>query len=180
MRVQNTSQMGRVAVCALQHFERRRSDVAWVLDPMQHIAIPRSAMAPVSQLAHEYASQDTSPQEIWWALEDLWTRLSMCTALTIERDGGTQRLILPAFRHARNGALENLRHAVFDTETYTWRSAGLSGEFVSMVDYRGDDLVSTLTRSRRIESWPESEELVWQMKAFLLRLERSTAVGRWV
>jgi hypothetical protein len=102
----------------------------------------------------------------------------MCTALTVERDGDCHRLVLPAFRHAREGALADLRKAVFDTETYTWRNAGRRGEFVSLIDYRGDDLVCTLTGSRRIEAWSDGEELVWQVKSFLLRLERSTAVRR--
>jgi hypothetical protein len=179
MRTQNTSQIGRVAVHAPRRFDRRRFKAGWALDAMQHIAKQRSAMAPVSQPAHEYASQETGVQETRWALEDLWTRLSMCTALTIERDGDIHRLVLPAFRNAREGALAELRNAAFDRETYKWRNAGgLRGEFVSMIDYRGDDLVCTLTRSRSFEAWPDGEELVWQVKAFLLRLERSTAVGR--
>jgi hypothetical protein len=136
-------------------------------------------LIPVARQPQDNTRQEAGPQETWWALEDLWTRLSMCTALIVERDGDTHRLVLPAFRHARDGALAELRNAVFDTETYTWRSAGMRGEFVSLIDYRGDDLVCTLTRPPRIEAWPDGEELVWQVKSFLLRLERSTAVGRY-
>ena len=139
---------------------------------------PRPALTPVLAPTHVPVVQETGPQEVWWALEDLWTRLSMCTALTIERDGDIHRVVLPAFRHARDGVLADLRNAVFDTETYTWRYAGLRGEFVSLIDYRGDDLVCTLTRPRSIESWPDGEELIWQQKAFLLRLERSTVARR--
>ena len=102
----------------------------------------------------------------------------MCTALIVERDGDVHRLVLPAFRHACEGALAELHNAVFDTETYIWRNAGLHGEFVSMIDCRGDDLVCTLTRPHRIEGWPDGEELVWQVRSFLLRLERSTVAGR--
>jgi hypothetical protein len=138
----------------------------------------RVGLTPLTQQPQGNVPRETGPQETWWALEDLWTRLSMCTALTIERDGDCRRLILPAFRNAHQGALAELRHAVFDTETYTWRNAGQRGEFVSLIDYRGDDLVCTLTGSRRIEAWPDGEELVWQVKSFLLRLVRSTAVRR--
>lgn len=140
---------------------------------------PRPVLTLLLQPVQDHASQDTGPQETWWALEDFWTRLSMCTALTVERNGDHQRIVLPAFRHARAGAVADLRNAVFDTETYTWRAADMRGEFVSLIDYRGDDLVFTLTSAHRIEVWPDGEELVWQVKAFLLRLERSTAVGRW-
>jgi hypothetical protein len=149
----NTSQIGRIAAHALQRFDRQCLTV-------------------------EHPAQEAGPQETWWALEDLWTRLSMCTALIVVRDGDTHRLVLPAFRHARGGVLDALRNAVFDIETYTWRSEGLRGEFVSLINYRGDDLVCTLTGLRRTEAWPDGEELVWQVKSFLLRLERSTAVRR--
>jgi hypothetical protein len=62
MRPQNTSQIGRVAVNAFQHFDRRHFKAGWAFDPIQHIAKPRSAMAPVSQSACEYTSWRPAPR----------------------------------------------------------------------------------------------------------------------
>jgi hypothetical protein len=189
----HSTQIARVAVYALRRFDRRRFKVAFtawfepascsmavlVQTPADGGADIHVGWTPLTQQPQDNTRREAGPQETWWALEDLWTRLSMRTALTIERDGDTSRLVLPAFRYARGGALAELRNAVFDTGTYTWRSEGMRGEFVSLIDYRGDDLVCTLTRPRRIEAWPDGEELVWQVKSFLLRLERSVASRRY-
>ena len=146
--------------------------------PVDEGAYVRVGLTPLTHQPQDDTRQEAGPQETWWALEDLWTRLSMCTPLIVERGDDTHRLVLPAFRNARGGAMAELRNAVFDTETYTWRSEGKRGAFVSLIDYRGDDLVCTLTRPRGLETWPDGEELVWQVKSFLLRLERSAAAGR--
>jgi hypothetical protein len=193
MRTQNTPQFGRVAVSVIQQVDHQRFRVrrtAWfepgaqamrMLVPMPYGegADARVGFILPTQPPQDCAQPEVGPQETWWALEDLCTRLSLATALLVEGDGDMRCIVLPAFRHARAGALADLRIAVFDTETYIWRRAGRRGAFVSLIDYRGDDLVCTLTRARSIEVWPEGEELVWQVKSFLLRLERSAAVGRY-
>ena len=123
-------------------------------------------------------STDTGPQEIWWALEDLWSRVAMCCSVIVEAQGDTYQVVLVNFRHARSGDADELRHHVLDTETYTWRTEGEWGEFVRLIEQRGDDLVCTLTSLRRIEAWPDGLELIWQVKAFLLRLWRPVAGER--
>jgi len=37
------------------------------------------------------AGHQTGPQETWWALEDLWSRLAMCCPVSVERDGDILR-----------------------------------------------------------------------------------------
>ena len=120
----------------------------------------------------------TSPQETWWALEDLWSRLAMCCPVSVETDGDVHRVVLVGFRHAHHGDTAALRSHVFDTETYAWRASGERGGFVRLLEYRGDDLVCSLTGLRRIDAWPDGSELVWQVKGFLLRLGRPMAGAR--
>ena len=124
------------------------------------------------------AIHQPGPQETWWALEDRWSRLAMCCPVSVERDGDIHRVVLAGFRHAHHGDTAALRSHVFDTETYAWRTAGQRGAFVRLLEYRGDDLVCTLTGLRRIDGWPDGAELVWQVKGFLLRLGRPMAGAR--
>jgi hypothetical protein len=140
-----------------------RSDARGRLEPLTSQA-PRS----------DGVSQQTGAQEVWWALEDLWARLATCCPVSVDGDGEVHQLVLVGFRHAREGDVAALRQHVFDTETYTWRAAGQRGEFVRLLEYRGDDLVCTLTSLRRVGGWPDGPELVWQVRGFLLRLQRST------
>ena len=51
--------------------------------------------------------------------------------------------------------------------TYTWRTAGQTNQFVKLVDFRGHDIVCTLATLRLIETWPEGADLVWQVVAAL-------------
>jgi hypothetical protein len=139
-----------------------RSDARGRLEPLT-LQAPRS----------DGVSQQTGAQEVWWALEDLWARLATCCPVSVDGDGEVHQLVLVGFRHAREGDVAALRQHVFDTETYTWRAAGQRGEFVRLLEYRGDDLVCTLTTLRRIDAWPDGKELIWQVKGLLLRLQRS-------
>lgn len=115
---------------------------------------------------------DVSCEEVWWALEDLWLRLAACCAVSVEVQGDVYQLVLGGFRYANSGAVGALRPRVFDVETYTWRWASQRGEFVRLLEYRNDDLVCTLTPFRRIGAWAEGADLVCQVRALLVRLQR--------
>jgi hypothetical protein len=87
---------------------------------------------------------------------------------------GTE-LVVPNFRHAFDGPVGELRGAVMDVETYRWRMDGRSGAFVRLIEYRGDALVYSLSPYRVIERWPESADLGWQVRGFLLGLAKRGA-----
>ena len=134
------------------------------------------AFAPPS----DAVSIENGPQDCWWALEDLWSRLAMHCKITVEREADVHILVLYAFKQdwARQGPVGALRMTVMDPDTYAWHAAGVTGNFVQWLDYRGDDLLCRLTSLSRIESWPDGTELVWQVKAFLLRVQRIVVPGR--
>ena len=116
---------------------------------------------------------ECGPLAIWWALEDLGLRLAMHCRVTVEREGDTHTLVFAGLRHALDGPLLALRTEVMDTaNTYTWRTAGQTNQFVKLVDFRGHDIVCTLATLRLIETWPEGADLVWQVRGFMLRLKR--------
>jgi hypothetical protein len=142
--------------------------------PIDERADRRPALMPLTAGAPAPNSDpaEIGPQDTWWALEDLWSRLAMHCNVTVEHEGGAPRIVIAEFRHAMQGPVGALRRHVMDTDTYCWHAAGETNEFVKLIDYRGNDLVCTLASARHVQAWPDGDDLVWQMKGFLLRLER--------
>ena len=123
-------------------------------------------------------SIETGPLDAWWALEDLWSRLAMHGRISVESQGDSHEVVIHDFRHAWDGPVGAARREVMDLDTYRWHAAGTSNEFVKFIDYRRDDLVCTLASMRLIETWPEGGDLIWQVKGFLLRLQRQSSLTR--
>jgi hypothetical protein len=132
--------------------------------------VPVRAEAPPA----DAVSIETGPIETWWALEDLWSRLAMSGQISVAGQEGAQAVVIHDFRFAYTGPVGALRNEVMDLDTYRWQAKGTCGEFVKLIDYRGDDLVCTLATMRLIETWPDGEDLIWQVKGFLLRLHRQS------
>lgn len=128
------------------------------------------------------APADTTAQAVWWGLEDLWLRLAVHRPLWVEREGENEgevcRIVVADFRHATVGGVGDLRAPVFDDNTYHWHAHGDGGAWVRLIDYRGDDLVFTLNRLAVIAAWPDGADLVWQVGAFLLRLQQVAGAAR--
>lgn len=124
-------------------------------------------------------SIETGPMDTWCALEDLWSRLAMHGRVSVDSHGNANEIVIHDFRQAWDGPVGALRHEVMDVDTYRWHAAGKRNEFVKVINYRGDDLVCTLATLRLIETWPDGEDLVWQVKGFLLRLQRQSEAVRW-
>ena len=123
-------------------------------------------------------SIETGPLDAWWALEDLWSRLAMHGRISVDSQGDSHEVVIHDFRHAWDGPVGAARREVMDLDTYRWHAAGTSNEFAKCIDYRGDDLVCTLASMRLIETWPEGGDLIWQVKGFLLRLQRQSSLTR--
>ena len=130
--------------------------------------MPLKAEAPPP----DAAPIETGPLDTWWALEDLWSRLATHCPVTVERDGDVHQIVIGGFKDLWEGPVGALRAPVMDCATYPWHAADRADDFVRLIAYRGSDLVCTMTSLRCIERWPEGADLVWQVKGFLLRLER--------
>jgi len=137
----------------------------WALvAPLQPVAAPADAV-----------SIDAGPQDTWWALEDLWSRLAMHCPV---------RVVIEGFKRAGEGPVAALRSVVMGRGHIPLACGGALRRFRAVdrdvmgvafaLEYRGDDLVCTLASLRLIESWPDASDLVWQVKGLLLRLGRST------
>ena len=97
--------------------------------------------------------------------------------VSVDNRGDAHELVIHDFRHAWDGPVGALRREVMELDTYRWHAAGTCTEFVKVIDYRGDDLVCTLATMRLIETWPDGADLIWQVKGFLLRLQRQTEMA---
>jgi hypothetical protein len=111
-----------------------------------------------------------APIDTWWAIEDLWTRLASFMPMRVDNERDVFRVVLPRFRGT--GDALGLRMAVLDLDTYRWATPDGAGSFVRFIDYDANDLVLQMPSIRQIERWPDSDDLVWQVKGFLLRLKR--------
>jgi hypothetical protein len=116
------------------------------------------------------APNRSSPIGTWWAIEDLWTRWASFMPMRVDNERDVFRVVLPRFRGT--GDALGLRMAVLDLDTYRWATPDGAGSFVRFIDYDANDLVLQMPSIRQIERWPDSDDLVWQVKGFLLRLKR--------
>lgn len=122
-------------------------------------------------------SIETGPQDTWWAVEDLLSRLAMHCAISVGRHDGLQ-VVLHGLRRMTEGAVGALRRAALDPDTYQCRRHGRWVAFVRTIDFQGDDLVLDFAPTKVIERWEEGTDLPWQMRSFLVRLERKARVPR--
>jgi hypothetical protein len=137
---------------------------------------PVQAKAPLA----DAVSIETGPQDCWWQLEDLWLRLAMHCRMTVEREGDVHTLVIRGFMQdwARTGPVGALRMTVLDPTTYGWSATGTKGAFLQWIDKRDDDLICRFVSLGHIESWPDGQELVWQIEGFLMRPHRMPIPGR--
>jgi hypothetical protein len=120
------------------------------------------------------AACESSPQEVWWRLEDLWLRLAALGLLCIERGDAGINVILRNLRHAHAGVgvdgAGELRAIALDAETYQSRQDGRIRSFVRTLEYRSADLVCELSTTTAIARWPDGEGLALQVRGFMARL----------
>jgi hypothetical protein len=122
-------------------------------------------------------SIENGPQDTWWAIEDLLSRLAMHCAISVDQHDGLQ-VIVHGLRHATPGNLGELRRAALDADTYQCFRNGHRLAFVRTIAFAGDDLMLELTPTRVIERWDEGADLPWQIRGFLARLVRMARVPR--
>lgn len=118
------------------------------------------------------SSEPQGPMEAWWRLEDLWTRLSMVSTVDVLFRDACYSIVLRGFRGVFTGPVGELRGTVMDIATYRWQIGEANGSFVQLMDFDGDDLVCTLAAMPVMQRWPDGVALSWQVRGYLLRLQR--------
>ncbi len=126
--------------------------------------------------AHANDTRDRNPLDVWFEVEDLWSRLARFTQVTVVDSGDAVELIFADVRAEDwdDDALAQIARAL-DAESYLWRQDGSRGDYVQLVDLSGVDLVLTLTSSQQMARWPDGENIWLMVERFLLRLQRGGA-----
>jgi hypothetical protein len=119
-------------------------------------------------LRGDEASRECDPQELWWALEDLWLRLAQACPITV--DTREPRITVHGLRRHVAGPLGELRAVALDPQRHRCRCDGHWLSFVRWIGFEGADLVVQLTPPAAVQRWHEGAELAQQMRGSLLRL----------
>ncbi len=126
--------------------------------------------------AHADDTCDRNPLDVWFEVEDLWSRVARITQVTIVDSGDAVELMFAdvGAEDWDDDALALIARAL-DAESYLWRQDGARGDYVQLVELRGVDLVLTLTSSQQMARWPDGENIWPMVERFLLRLQRGSA-----
>jgi hypothetical protein len=140
-------------------------------DPSQGCG-PATALRPllIDEPEVVIIDPDESPQEVWYAVEDLWLRLAAELPVHAESVGAGWRIVVKGFRHSREGRMQELRTRALDADVFTWRLEGRRGAFVQLIEYEGNDLVFTVAPLATVERWPQGQDVGWQVRGLLGRL----------
>ncbi len=119
----------------------------------------------------------TSALDVWWRVEDLWSRLRVLLPLALEPDRELRRLFWIGLRRLEQPRALVLRAHALDLDTYEWHAEGRRHSLVTLMDWEGDHLMLQLTPSRRLRCWPEGEAVDDLMRGFIARqaVPRATA-----
>lgn len=112
---------------------------------------------------------ERSAQDTWYAVEDLWTRLSAAFKLSAALRDGCWQLTVRACRHAAMHGDGELLQAATDPGRFSWRDEGRQGSFVREIHFDGDDLHVRLASMDQICRWPQGDDLGWQVVSLMSR-----------
>lgn len=122
-------------------------------------------------------SIETGPQDTWWAVEDLLSRLAMHCAISVHQQDG-MRVVVHGLRHGTAAIPADLRRAALDPDSYQCRRNGRWLAFVRTIAFIGDDLALDFMPLKVVERWDDGPDLPWQIRGFLARLVRRARVPR--
>jgi hypothetical protein len=119
---------------------------------------------------------ERTAQDAWYAIEDLWTRLSLAfTVSTYQRDG-CWHMAVQGCAGAPPSELDQLLQAATDPGLFTWRAEGRHGSFLRELVCEGDAIFVRLAAMEQICRWLEGDDLGWQVLSLMSkwRVQRAT------
>jgi hypothetical protein len=122
-------------------------------------------------------SIETTPQDKWWSVEDMLSRLALHFPMSIEH-GREPSVLVHGLRRPCQGEVGALREAALDSDTYQSWHDGRPRAYLQTLGFEGDDLRLQFRSLTSIERWDGGPEIVWQIKGFLARLARQARLPR--
>jgi hypothetical protein len=166
-------------VATTAHTLRLRRSIPFGQCARKAVLTPPASTVLVSTLAVQLEKTDTlvcNPMDTWFEVEDLWSRLArICHATVVD---GTDAIEL-SFANVCAEDWDDHSVVLIDralyAKSYHWCHSGSCGNFVQCVEFRGADLVLTLTSLQQMTRWPDAENFKPMVERFLLRLQRGGA-----
>jgi hypothetical protein len=116
-----------------------------------------------------WADPEQSPQDRWYAIEDLLLRLAARLPVHAVLVDGQWQFTLAGILEHEDDEVRSLAAVATDTATFAWRSDGQRGCFAQAVLREGSDLVIVLASVATIARWPLGADLGWQVTALMSR-----------
>lgn len=110
---------------------------------------------------------ERSAQDAWYAIEDLFTRLSAAFKLNAALGEGCWHLTVRACRHAAMDGEDELLRAATDPGLFAWSDERRKDSFFREVHFDGDDLHMRLASMDQICRWPQGDDLGWQVVSLM-------------
>ncbi len=98
---------------------REFSTFGWLSNPSARWCISGSAATVGAEVLFE--DLERSPQDMWFAVEDLWLRLATWLPTRVDGRDGHWQSRLSGFRHADPQAWADLRMQALNVDTFAWR-----------------------------------------------------------
>ena len=163
------------------HTLRLRRSIPFALCARKAVPTPSNSAVMATPTAtqpeaHTNDTRDRNPLDLWFEVEDLWSRLARITQVTVVNSGDAVELMFAdvGAEDWDDDALALIARAL-DAESYLWRQDGARGDYVQLVELRGVDLVLTLTSSQQMARLPEGENIRLMVESFLVQLQRGGA-----
>lgn len=132
--------------------------------------LPLTVPAPPS----DAVSIETGPQDTWWRIEDVLSRLALRWPVSVCAE--PVAVVVHGFRIRDPCDPDDLRRAALDADTYQCWCDGRRLAFVQTLNWEGDDLVVRMTPATVIAGWEGGHEIAWQVTGFLARLRRRSPI----
>ena len=166
-------------VMTMAHTLRLRRSIPFGQCVRKAVPIPLAAKVLVPQTAlrpQPCDSIDRNALDAWFEVEDQWSRLARICHVTVV-DGGDA--VEVSFAEVRADDWDDdslaLIERMQDVGSYCWRQDGSRGDIVQRIEFRGADLVFTLTSPQQMVRWPDAENIKLMVQHFLTQLHRGGA-----
>lgn len=136
--------------------------------------LPKRVREPAEVL---WVDLERSPEDAWYAVEDLWLRLAQRLPVHTALDGTRWQVAVIGGGACPDREVRTLLSAALDPARYEWRLDGLRGSFALSIVRDGDDLLVTIPSLSSIARWPGGSDVGWQLAGLLTRLRNRSAGG---
>lgn len=125
-----------------------------------------------------WAAADRSPQDTWYAVEDLLLRLAVRLPVQVHFGDGRWTVTVVGAIECGDAEDHTLVTAACDGASFRWFVGEQRGSFVQAISRADADLTLSMTSAASMAAWPWGEDLGWQLTSLMTRLRTRSRVGQ--